>query len=170
MLILGKYRIPFRLKDNPYSGGSRTGALCNPENLAVKLYIIFLAALEVLCPKDGCHSSGRTFWFSAVQASSSSLSSSFFSGWMVSEPHPYQLLVLVDSLGFRCVFLDRKISTGMKEQYFWMTNWSLVLIAELQAVLIEEQVIWVPTWFQVPSSISNSVPPSHSQCTEPRLP
>ena len=113
------------------------------ENLAVKFYIIFLAALAgVLCPKrmDVIHQ-GRTFFdFQQYR-----LLFLLFIIFLLLRLDGFQnliriqLLVLVDSLGFRCVFPGQENFHRHERTIFLNDFGSLVLIAELQAVLIEEQ-------------------------------
>ena len=59
----------------------------------------------------------------------------------------------------------RKMGVGMKEQYFSMTSLARYSLANSKQSSLRNKVISVPTVSLEPSDMSNSVPPSHSQCT-----
>ena len=104
------------------------------ENLAVKLYIIFLAALAgVLCPKrmDVIHQ-GRTFFdFQPYR-----LLFLLFIIFLLLRLDGFQNLIRIQLL----VLVDGQENFHRHERTIFLNDFgSLVLIAELQAVLIEEQ-------------------------------
>lgn len=76
------------------------------------------------------------------------------------------LIAFIDGLVLCGAFaLDRKISTGMKEQYFSRTSRTRYSFANSRQSSFRNRVISVPTVVLLPSDISYSVLPSQVQCT-----
>ena len=61
---------------------------------------------------------------------------------------------------------DKKISTGMNEQYFSSTSLTRYSFANCTLSSFKNKVISVPTVSLLPLCISYSVPPLHVQCTD----